>query len=133
MKKVFCIIVLVVIAIACKKTVTQPKSGVFRGVFEMTGVNGGGYETGDCSIALNDVTGSYSLSVDTTSQYPYASGGTYVVIDATKMSFDVTTTVDTSSSLDQHLYLDTTYNYTFDDNVFELKKQVSAAISAKTS
>ena len=128
MKKIFCIIGLGLAILACEKTVTQPKSGIFRGVFEMTGTNGGGFETGDCSISLNDVTGSYSLSVDTTSAYPLGSGGTYLVVDATKMSFIATTPRDTSALINQHLYLDTTYNYTFDDNIFELKKQVDTVL-----
>ncbi len=123
MKKVLYTIVLGLTVIACKKTVTQPRSGIFRGVFEMTGVNGGGFETGDCTVALNDQTGKFVLSVDTTSVVPYATYGNYTINDGTKMNF-IASSVDTSALVDQHLYLDSTYNYIFDDDVFELKKQV---------
>jgi hypothetical protein len=128
MKKKLCIMVLGLIVLACKKTVTQPKSGIFRGVFEMTGTNGGGYETGDCTISLNDVTSVFALSVDTTATYPLASSGIYNIIDATKMSFSQNSGVDPMEFDIRHLYLDTTYNYNFDDNVFELKKQVDTIL-----
>ena len=87
MKKIIGIIVLLVVMISCKKEYLQPRSGIFRGTFEMTDTEGDGFETGDCSIALNDKSGSFSLSADTTSSYPYSCNGLYLITDATKMNF----------------------------------------------
>ena len=115
MKKIFYTFALVFVFMACKKTITQPRSGIFRGVFEMTGTNGGGFESGDCTIALNDVSNTFSLSVDTTASYPFACGGTYNMIDGVKMEFSRSGGVDTSEFDVRHMYLDTVYNYVFDD------------------
>ena len=128
MKKIFFVFLLGLSVTACKKAVTQPKSGIFRGVFEMTGLNGGGFETGDCTMSLNDVSNAFALSVDTSSVFPIESSGFYNTIDATKMRFFENGGVGDLHFHIRHLYLDTIYNYTFDDNIFELKKQVDTVL-----
>lgn len=128
MKKVVWIVVLFVGVISCKKEYVQPRSGIFRGVFEMTGLNGGGFETNDCTISINDNNNSYSFNADTTGSVPYPSGGSYLILDGTNMKFSVETAYDASSAVNQDLYLNDTYTYYFDDTRLELSKKVDTIL-----
>ena len=128
MKKAISVIILLFAITSCKKEYVQPRSGIFRGVFQMTGLNGGGYETNDCTIAINDKDGHYSFSVDTTGTVPFPSTGSYVILDGTNMKFDIMYGRDTSSLINQNLYLNDTYTYYFDDTRFELSKKVDSIL-----
>lgn len=120
MKKVISLIALTILLISCKKEVTTPTSGIFRGRFEMTGFNGGGFETGACTIALNDKTRSFSLSVDDAENVPYPSSGTYVISNALEMIFASKQTP--APNTNPHILLDSVYSYKFDDTSFEITK-----------
>ena len=123
MKKALFIIITTFIGItSCKKTVTQPKSGIFRGTFSKIGLNGGGEFTGDCTIALDEKNNTYRLNVDSTSNVPYKCYGTYIIIDGTKMKFHSSTGLATGG--DQYMLLDSVYTYSFDDTRFDLSKQI---------
>ncbi len=123
MKKIIFIASLSLIVFsACKKEITQPRGGIFRGVFTKTGLNGGGEFTGDCSLALNDQSMTFLLEVDTSSVLPYKTSGTYAIIDATKMKFSSNYLAPDNG--DQQMILDSVYNYTFDDTRFDIIKQI---------
>jgi len=122
MKKIITLIAISIVIFSCKKAVTTPTSGIFRGVFEMTGLNGGGFEEGSCTIALFEETKSFGMSTDTTSSVPYGCSGTYVITDGTKMTFSSETQAPLNGN--QHIILDSIYSYTFDDTSFELSKVI---------
>jgi hypothetical protein len=123
MKKILFIFVLLLIGItSCKKAITEPRGGIFRGTFTKTGLNGGGEFTGDVSLALNDNQMSFVLAVDSTSEVPYPCGGTYSIIDATKIKFYCS--YEAPLGGDQNMILDSVYNYTFDDTRFEFNKLI---------
>lgn len=107
---------------ACKKEITTPRGGIFRGTFTKTGLNGGGEFTGDCSLALDDNQMSFRLEVDSTSEVPYKSSGTYNVLDATKIKFYCN--YEAPQGGDQQMILDSVYTYTFDDTRFDFSKQI---------
>lgn len=120
MKKVISLIVLTILLISCKKEVTTPTSGIFRGRFEMTGFNGGGIETGACTIALNDKTRSFSLSVDDAESVAYPSSGTYTISNPIEMSF--ASKQMPIANTNPHILLDPIYTCKFDDTSFEITK-----------
>lgn len=122
MKKTLLIIAIILVAISCKKAVTQPNSGIFRGTFTKTGLNGGGEFTGDCTIALDDKNSTFTLNVDSTSNVPYKCYGTYLITDGTKMKFHTSTGIPENG--DQYMLLDSVYTYSFDDVRFDLSKQI---------
>ncbi len=123
MKKILITIIIIFTGIiSCKKPVTQPKSGIFRGTFSKIGLNGGGEFTGDCTIALDDKKSTYALNVDSTSTVPYQCYGTYIIVDGTKMKFHASSGLPTGG--DQYLLLDSVYTYSFDDTRFDLSKQI---------
>ena len=122
MKKLITLIAISITIFSCNKAITTPTSGIFRGVFEMTGLNGGGFETGSCTIAMDENKKSFSFNADTTSTVPYECGGTYVITDGTKMTFSSTHLAPSNG--DQNIILDSVYTYTFDDNAFDLSKVV---------
>lgn len=126
MKKSIWAVMLLIGVLSCKKEYTQPRSGIFRGTFEKSVTTSNSFETGDCTLALNDKNESFSLNVDTISTVPYACGGSYAIIDATKISFS-------SSHLapefgDQYIILDSTFTYSFDDTRFDLTRKIDTVV-----
>ena len=122
MKKYIILFAISVLILSCSKEITTPNSGIFRGTFEMTGLNGGGFETGQCTIALYEDSQSYVLSADTTTSLPYNCSGKYIITNATSMTF-ITKTIPVLNS-DPHIILDSNYTYLFDDTKFELSKVI---------
>jgi len=123
MKKTLFLLTIILLGFfSCKKAITEPRGGIFRGTFTKTGLNGGGEFTGDVSLALNDNQMSFVLGVDTTSEVPYQCSGTYSLIDATKINFYSSHIAPIGG--DQNMILDSVYNYTFDDTRFEFSKLI---------
>jgi len=122
MKKIITLVAISVLIFSCSKEVTTPNGGVFRGVFEMTGLNGGGFETGSCTIALFEESKRFSMSTDTTSNVPYSCYGSYAITDGTKMTFTSEQVAPLNG--DQNIILDSIYTYVFDDVNFKLTKVV---------
>ena len=115
MKNIIFLLIIIVSLTSCKKPIVQPTSGIFRGTFEMKNADGELLETSSCTISINDNNEAFALNVDTTSSIPFPCSGFYAILDATKMRFITNSLIDTSASVNHHLYLDTTYNYVFDD------------------
>lgn len=123
MKKQFILFTLLLLGLfSCKKAITEPRGGIFRGTFTKTGLNGGGEFTGDVSLALNDNQMSFVLGVDTTSEVPYQCNGTYSLVDVTKIKFYCS--YEAPLGGDQNMILDSVYTYTFDDTRFEFSKLI---------
>lgn len=122
MKNIFILGLLGLVFVSCKKTYSEPRAGIFRGSYEILGLNGGGFLSGDCTIALDDVQGKYSFNTDTTGSLYFPSSGFYTLVDGTKMNF-IQKTLKTPT-VDPYVYLDSTFNYVFDDTRFELTRTI---------
>lgn len=117
-KKLLFIFIIFALAVSCKKEVTIPNGGIYRGVFrEIDQVSGDTLADGVIYLALFESSQSYTLSGDTTTSAPATHNGTYLVDNASTMQFS--TTSQYSSQYDIDHYLDTVFNYTFDDINFE--------------
>lgn len=122
MKNIFILGLLGLVFVSCKKTYSEPRAGIFRGSYEILGLNGGGILSGDCTIALNDVSQSYSFNTDTTGSLYFPSNGVYTIIDGTKIDFIQNTAKNIY--LNPNIYVDSTFNYLFDDTRFELTRTI---------
>lgn len=121
MKKTILILGLVVIAIAgCKKPVTEPNSGIYRGTFFQIFDNGDTNAQGIANLALSKdgFGGTFTLSGDTTTGAPISCSGNYLIDNGTLMTFTNTAIVEVGYQ--PHYILDTTYSYQFDDHNFSL-------------
>ncbi|MBK8924577.1 MAG: hypothetical protein IPM74_01425 [Crocinitomicaceae bacterium] len=119
-KLVFCLLMsLVVVAISgCKKPITEPNSGIYRGTFFEIFENTDTGAQGIAYLALHDEQMSYELSGDSLAGAPYDAYGTYSINSSTTMNF-----VNSGSLLpgQSNMYtLDTTFQYTFDNLKFKL-------------
>ncbi|MBK7128627.1 MAG: hypothetical protein IPH66_04570 [Crocinitomicaceae bacterium] len=119
-KLVFCLLMsLVVVAISgCKKPITEPNSGIYRGTFFEIFQNTDTGAQGIAYLALHDEQMSYELSGDSLAGAPYDAYGTYSINSSTTMNF-----VNSGSLLpgQSNMYtLDTTFQYTFDNLKFKL-------------
>lgn len=123
MKKIVFLLAIIISVMSCKKAITKPRSGIFRGTFEMTNTNGDLLITSDGTISLNDASSSYVFNRDTTTLLPYPSSGIYDIIDENNMKFTMTSYRE--PLFIPHLYLDTIYKYSFDDTRFSLSKTVN--------
>lgn len=103
---------------ACKKPVTEPNSGIFRGTFFEIFENGDTGGQGIAYLAIAKGDGNFNLSGDTSSGAPLSCQGSYIINNSTQMTFNNIVNVDVG----YHPYniLDTTWNYTFDDHNFDL-------------
>jgi hypothetical protein len=119
MKKALPIFALIfVLMSACKKPVTQPNSGLYRGTFFQIYENGDTNGQGIAYISLNDGNNSFQMSGDTNTGAPYPCYGTYSIDNSTHMTFYNAASVDVG--FQPHYLLDTTYAYTFDNKKFTL-------------
>lgn len=120
MKKAVPFFGLILIAFtACKKPITQPNSGLYRGSFFQIYDNGDTNGQGVAYLSLNDGNNSFQMSGDTNTGAPYACYGTYVINNSSKMTFNNAALVDVG--FQPHYLLDTTYTYTFDNKNFTLE------------
>lgn len=106
---------------ACKKPVTEPNAGIYRGTFFQIFDNGDTNAEGIVHLALSetDIGGNFNMSGDTGTGSPYTCYGTYVINNATQMTFENNANIDLGYQ--PHYVLDTIYNYVFDDHFFSLE------------
>jgi hypothetical protein len=114
-------IVLILLA-GCKKPVTEPNSGIYRGTFFQILDNGDTISQGIAYLALSKGEQSFTLSGDTTTGAPLSCYGDYVINNATQMTFTNEAVVD--FGYQPHIVLDTLYSYTFDNRNFKLELEV---------
>jgi hypothetical protein len=117
LKKICLIFALLAVVISCKKEVLVPNDGIYRGVFNEIRNSGDTVASGVVYLALWDSNLSFQISGDTVTNAPAPHAGTYLVDDATRMHFSSSSALQGGYDTDH--YLDTTYNYTFDDTKFE--------------
>ena len=114
-KKILTLLVLCAILIACKKEVTIPNGGIYRGTFREYSESGDTLASGLCHIAMFEHNNSFVMVGDSVSGSPADHSGTYIVDNASNMQFSSS---PSSGQFDIDHFLDTVYNYTFDDIFF---------------
>jgi hypothetical protein len=120
MKKAAPFFGLILIALtACKKPITEPNSGLYRGTFFQIYENGDTNGQGIAYLSLNDGNNAFQMSGDTNTGAPYPCYGTYSINNSTQMTF--VNNSDFEVGFQPHYLLDTTYTYTFDNKNFTLE------------
>lgn len=116
MKKLLLFLMLGILVLSCKKEVTVPNSGIYRGTFFKIGPSNDTIVQSITWLALNENTLTFNVTTDTTVNAPAEHGGEYLVDNVSSMTF-INNTVLTPQFQPDY-YLDTIYNYTFDDKNF---------------
>ena len=106
---------------SCKKEVTTPNNGIYRGVFMEIDSSGLGDTLADgvLHMALFESNQTFAVKGDTNTMAPASHNGSYVIDAAGLMIFDTPGTPNPQYDPDH--YLDTAYTYTFDDVNFTLQ------------
>ena len=122
MLKIICIVFSVsLVILACKKEVNVPTEGIYRGVFNEIRNSGDTVASGLVYMALWESSLTFQIVGDTNTNAPANHSGSFLVDDATRMQFYNNSTV--SGQYDPDHYLDTTYEYFFDNTIFEFSYQ----------
>ena len=116
MKKLLIIMGILMVIISCKKEVV-PNNGIYRGVFRETDSNGDTLASGVMYLALIEDNLQFTVVGDSVSNAPASHSGMYVVDNKISMQFFYSGNYDTL--YDQDHYLDTIYNYEFDNENFK--------------
>jgi hypothetical protein len=117
MKKLLILLCVGTVALSCKKEVTIPNNGIYRGAFREYSATGDTLASGLCFLAIFESDNTFKMVGDSISNAPADHAGTYLVDNATNMQFTNATPPSTSFDVDH--YLDTVYNYSFDDVNFK--------------
>jgi len=125
-KKLFTFLIFGLLLISCKKEITVPNSGIFRGVFREYSATGDTLATGVVYMALNENDLTFNVSGDSTTNAPANHAGNYLVDNSTTMQFINNTAY--SQVYDADHYLDTSYNFTFDDTNFKIWQTISGKL-----
>jgi len=127
MKTLFIVPAFLLVAFAsCKKPITEPNSGIYRGSFFKIYNNGDTAGQGVAVLALTSGGESFQLSGDSTTGAPLSCHGDYIINSSTQMTF--TDYSNVYFGYDQYNLLDTTYNYTFDDHIFYLSLKIDTTL-----
>lgn len=118
------IVVVGLVLVGCKKPITEPNSGIYRGTFlqiyDDTDTNAQGVAV--IALSKDGFGGTFSMSGDTATGAPYSCYGDYSIDNSTKMTFTNNAVVQVGYQ--PHYLLDTTYSYTFDDHNFRLDLEI---------
>lgn len=121
MKKLIVLIALLASAVSCKKPITEPNSGIYKGTFFQIFNDNDTNAQGIATLALtkDGFGGTFTMTGDTNSGAPYSCYGDFSVDNGTKITYSNKASVDVGYQ--PHYLLDTTYTYTFDNTNFLMK------------
>jgi hypothetical protein len=124
---IFLFVFVTLVLAGCKKPVTEPNSGIYRGTFFQIYNEEDTNAQGVVNLALtkDGFGGSFQVSGDTSTGAPYSHYGTYVIDNSVSMTFDNDASVEVGYQ--PHYLLDTVYQYTFDDFNFTLELIIDTA------
>ncbi len=118
MKKFFLSLFLMLfILTGCKKEILVPNNGIYRGVFKEIYNGTDTLAGGVVYLALWENSNSFQMVGDSLTGAPASHKGTFFIQDASRIIY--TNSHVPNGQYDADHYLDTTYNYFFDDEVFE--------------
>ena len=112
-KTLFFSSVIILMVLGCKKEITIPNNGIYRGVFNQIHHGTDTVTSGVAVIAWFENSPSYSMAGDSLTFAPASHGGEFLVVDSDKIDFS--SNPISGGTYDYYHYLDTIYNYTFDD------------------
>lgn len=114
------IVIAGLVLVGCKKPITEPNSGIYRGTFlqiyDETDTNAQGVAV--VALSKDGFGGTFSMSGDTATGAPYSCYGDYSIDNSSQITFTNKAIVEVGYQ--PHYLLDTTYDYTFDDHNFTL-------------
>jgi hypothetical protein len=105
------------IILSCKKEIILPNDGIYRGVFNEIRASGDTVASGVVWFALFDDNQTFTMVGDSNTHAPHSHNGTYLIQDAKFIQYTLTGAA--SGGYDDDHILDTTYQYMFDDKLFE--------------
>lgn len=117
MKKNVLIFILFIAILSCKKEALVPNNGIYRGVFREMHLGGDTVTSGVVYLALFEENNTFSLVGDSVTSAPATHGGTYTIESGKRINYSFTG--DYQPQYDNDHYLDTLYNYIFDDEILE--------------
>lgn len=117
MKKLCIFFGLFFIILSCKKEIIVPNDGIYRGVFNEIWASGDTAASGVVWFALFEESQTFSMIGDSNTSAPHNQNGTYLIQDAKFIQFSLVGAA--SGGYDDDHILDTTYQYTFDNKIFE--------------
>lgn len=117
MKKLCIFFGIFFVFISCKKEIVLPNDGIYRGVFNEIWASGDTVASGVVWIALFEDNQAFTMVGDSNTSAPQSHNGTYLIQDAKFIQFSLSGLA--SGGYDEDHILDTTYQYTFDDELFE--------------
>jgi len=119
MKKLILFSFLILLGLwSCKKPVTQPNSGIYRGSFFQIYNGNDTNAQGIAYLALTKGNSAFQMSGDTASGAPVSCYGTYEILSSTQIKF--VNSADIYLPYQPHYVLNATYEYFFDDHKFNL-------------
>lgn len=102
---------------SCKKEIVPPNDGIYRGVFNEIWASGDTVASGVVWMAMFDADQTFSMIGDSITHAPHNHSGSYFIQDAKYIQF--TMNGNPSGGYDDDHVLDTTFEYFFDDEIFE--------------
>ncbi|UKN02480.1 hypothetical protein K6119_02960 [Paracrocinitomix mangrovi] len=122
--KLLITLVFSVLLISCKKKpVTVPNAGIYNGMFTEYDSTGNPLAQGSFVLALFTHNSTYQLSGDSVNFSPPTHKGEWYTNNATTAVFSTA-----YSGYNPNYYLDTVYNYTFDNINFTLTQTIDGKI-----
>lgn len=112
-KTLFLSSVIILMLFSCKKEITIPNNGIYRGVFNQIHNGTDTVTSGVAVIALFESNSVYNLVGDSLTHAPATHGGGYLVVDSDKIDFSSNPV--SGGVYNFNHYLDTIYSYFFDD------------------
>jgi hypothetical protein len=100
---------------SCRKPASMPNNGIYHGLFYKIHDTGDTLIGGVVDFALSEAQQSFALQGDSISNAPFSHGGHYTIENSTHITYSS----NPAPGTDPLLYLDTTYQYKFDDINFE--------------
>ena len=126
-KNLLILLGLIIIGFSCKKKDLVPNNGIYRGVFRtINATTGDTTNSGVTYIALFESQLSFSMVGDSITKIPATHNGTYLVENNSVIQFSTNNTPVPPFHPDH--YLDTSYNYTFDNTNFKFWQTINGYI-----
>lgn len=120
---VFC---LFFVLMSCKKELLVPNNGIYRGVFREIYNETDTIASGVVYLALWESSQKFEVVGDSLTNAPASHRGLFFIQDASRIVF--TNKSVEEAQYDSDHYLDTLYNYRFDDEIFEFSFQDGATL-----
>ena len=117
LKKILPVFLLFSVVFSCKKETPFPNNGIYRGVFNEIRSSGDTVASGVVYLALFEESSGFNLVGDSLTSAPASHSGSYLIGSGNNIRFTNSNTILPIHDADH--YLDTTYAYVFDEEIFK--------------